>query len=67
MCIVWVVNTKYKDGHESVNCICETEEKAKKEREFLEEKAKELLIDKDFSNSDETDIECINIQDWIVL
>lgn len=61
MDIVWTVTTKYKDGHETLNCICETEEKAKKERDFLEEKAKEFddLSDKDISH--------IEIQDWIVL
>ena len=40
MDIVWTVVTKYKDGHESLNCICEKKKKAKKERDFLEEKAR---------------------------
>ena len=60
MDIVWTVVTKYKDGHESLNCICETEEKAKKERDFLEEKAKEI-------DDLPEDISRVEIQDWIVL
>lgn len=60
MDIVWTVVTKYKDSHESLNCICETEEKAKKERDFLEEKAKEI-------DDLPEDISHVEIQDWIVL
>lgn len=59
--VVWVVTTKYENGTSDVNCVCGSEEQAKKEKAFLEENsgmAQELL---------NTKVAAINIQDWVVL
>lgn len=58
---VWIVSTEYENGSSCVNCVCGSEEQAKKEKAFLEKNsdmAQELL---------NTKVAAINIQDWVVL
>lgn len=58
---VWIVSTEYENGSSCVNCVCGSEERAKKEKVFLENNAhmaQELL---------NTKVAAINIQDWVVL
>jgi hypothetical protein len=41
MSSVWTVTTRYENGRETLNCICETEDKAKNEKKMLDTMAKE--------------------------
>lgn len=59
--IVWLVTTKYENGTSCVNCVCKSEEQARKEKEMLErnkEMVQKLL---------NTKVSAIDIQDWVVL
>ena len=58
---VWIVSTEYENGSSCVNCVCDSENKAEKEKAFLENNAhmaQEML---------NTKVVAINIQDWVVL
>ena len=35
MLSVWILETQYEDGDHEINCVCETEEKAKKEQTWM--------------------------------
>jgi hypothetical protein len=35
MLSVWILETWYEDGDHEINCVCETEEKAKKEQTWM--------------------------------
>ena len=35
MLSVWILETWYEDGDYEINCVCETEEKAKKEQTWM--------------------------------
>ena len=35
MLSVWILETWYEDGDHEINCVCETEEKAKKEKTWM--------------------------------
>ena len=58
---VWIVSTEYENGMTCVNCVCGDEDRAKKEKAFIEKNAhmaQELL---------NTKVLAIHIQDWVVL
>ncbi len=58
--VVWVVTTKYENGTSDVNCVCGSENKAEKEKAFLENNAhmaQEML---------NTKVVAIDIQEWVV-
>lgn len=61
---VWTVTTKYDNGCETLNCICETEDKAKKEKKMLETMAEE---NKEYIESTCGKISSIDITEWGVL
>lgn len=35
MLTVWILETWYEDGDHEINCVCETEEKAEKEKKWI--------------------------------
>ena len=35
MLSVWILETCYEDGDHEINCVCETEEKAQKEKTWM--------------------------------
>jgi hypothetical protein len=35
MLSVWILETWYEDGDHEINCVCETEEKVKKEQTWM--------------------------------
>lgn len=35
MLTVWILETLYEDGDHEINCVCETEEKAEKEKKWI--------------------------------